>query len=84
MNADGAYICPNIETLLKVAGTFKKAMSEKFDLSEYSDAANGAANTYIKSGQNYLAEMAQGNFEHHTMFVDINIKAPTLMIPYDA
>ena len=44
LNASGALLSPNIESLLKIAGTFKKAMSEKFDLSEYSDAANSAAN----------------------------------------
>ena len=77
-------LSPNIESLLKIAGTFKKAMSEKFDLGEYSDAANSAANTYIKSGENYLAELAQGNFEHHTMFIDVRIRAPTLILPYDA
>ena len=81
---DQAYIMPNLDSIITIAGKFQKAMVQEYDLTAYYDEASDAANEYIKSGQDYVAEMATGNYEHKTMEMRINIKAPTIIIPYDA
>ena len=81
---DQAYIMPNLDSIITIAGKFQKAMVQEYNLTAYYDEASDAANEYIKSGQDYVAEMATGNYEHKTMEMHINIKAPTIIIPYDA
>ena len=75
---------PNVDSLLTIAGIFSKALVQKYDLKEYYDDADELANEYIAFGQDYISEMASGNYEHTTMEMHINIKAPTIIIPYDA
>jgi hypothetical protein len=76
-------VCPNLESLLITAGKFKSAMSQQYDLSYYNEQAASKANEYIKYGQSYLADVASGNFTHSSALVDIKIRAPTVILPFD-